>query len=107
MRDTVTTLVRSLPGGTAEMPQGEVAEPARGNRAPDSWPSELSPPNPALTADGLERHSDCYPSVPVSRLKRFSFCYRLLCPIHSAFFRGMGGKPMELWTTPFPKAVGL
>src|ERR1035441_10198645 len=33
----------------------------------------------------------------------FCFCYKLPCPIHSAFFCGMGGIPTKFRSTQFPK----
>ena len=36
-------------------------------------------------------------------LEHFRVCRRLSCPIHSAFFCGMGGKPTEFRSAQFPK----
>jgi hypothetical protein len=41
----------------------------------------------------------------VSELEHFSFCYKLPCPTHSAFFCGMGGIPTKFRSTQFPKML--
>jgi len=38
-------------------------------------------------------------------LEHFSFCYKVPCPIHSAFFCGMGGIPTKFRSTQFPRKL--
>ena len=52
---------------------------------PDRWPCLQT-----ATARGLP-------------FEHFSFCYKLPCPIHSAFFCGMGGIPAKFRSTQFLK----
>ncbi len=39
------------------------------------------------------------------RIEHFCFCYRLPCPIHSAFSSGMGGRPTNFRSTQFTKML--
>ncbi len=39
------------------------------------------------------------------QIEHFRFSYRLQCPIHSAFFCGMGGRPTNFRSTPFRKML--
>jgi hypothetical protein len=71
-----------------------------------SWKSEKTPermPPRRCACNAINCFAQAATGSPL--LEHFSFCYRLPCPIHSAFFCGMGGIPKRFRSTQFPKML--
>jgi hypothetical protein len=68
--------------------------PHKGARGPGLWRLRFF-------SVSMKRNASSLPAEPL--LEHSSFNYELPCPIHSAFFCGMGGIPTKLRSTQFPK----